>query len=747
MASSGAAACVRCFLPGVEIAVAEAHLPPGPHTLAEIRCALGRSPNSRLSAPLPDLAGLLPQPLVAADELSRSDIAGCGKKNAPAPAPAVILEAGVCYRAALAAAPLIRFTAGAESRPHLCEEGLWLLQRLPAPVHVAVFIGLGRCGKSTTCSALARAAWKDDDTELDRFTVGHTPKAVTAGADVAAMPTVSGEGCLLVIDCEGSDNAHSHGKHSHCRILATLAFAMASHVSLCDQGINVKESMVNFLGAAVAARQMILPSQESDSALGGTKYWPKLCFLMMQSNYTWQSCDLDDALQDRDDDESRNETCRAIRDAFGARVGVRSLPKAADGAPQCRPAFSNNDAFALAVADLHAYLCQSSVMSSGLHLSGAQLGEVLGRLCQDVSRHDGYVEPDSVYARVIRQHLQGPDGLVETIAKEYCTILPALDCCQEKDAIEKQFGAESAPWKSAVAQFDGKTAHVISSIRDETRASLEELMKQRFAEVVDRNMDLRRIEEQQAQREELQRQVQEQMTEREVLQQQLRESRQRTKFLIGVAPAAILVLLCMSRAALPMLWRSPAASFEWPRPPPTEWLVTVPNTVSSSAVPTAESTTLMSEVEPSMPLVGHVANASEVADNSGTAVGFSEPTPLVRSSPVPLIGEHHSEAPTATEAKEVLTKADGTSQTAEEESTMSATKISSFSSSTPNPSSANEDRRGWSVWSRSWRGGGHARERFRQASRYLAHDASTPLIIAAVVAAAVGIKVELGNLR
>lgn len=111
----------------------------------------------------------------------------------------------------LVSVPLLKFHG---EQPVLCEEGLEAINALPGPLCPIAFVGDGRSGKSYLASkVVGTGAFKDDDSD----------EAVTEGIDVVAISSHPGH--LLVLDCEGGNNAMSKS-HSIVTVVGAL-FATA----------------------------------------------------------------------------------------------------------------------------------------------------------------------------------------------------------------------------------------------------------------------------------------------------------------------------------------------------------------------------------------------------------------------------------------------------------------------------------------------------------------------------------------
>jgi hypothetical protein len=151
------------------------------------------------------------------------------------------------HRALLNSQPLLKFEHhedGSETS-YLDEKGLGLIKSMKGPICPVVFIGDGRCGKSYLASRLVGTH--------EAFVSSNSCEAVTEGIDIAvAMQTSDCAGQILVMDCEGANNAMAE-----VRILVNV-FAVLG----CTQVVFVVNSMLSesgldTLASTLAARQML----------------------------------------------------------------------------------------------------------------------------------------------------------------------------------------------------------------------------------------------------------------------------------------------------------------------------------------------------------------------------------------------------------------------------------------------------------------------------------------------------------
>lgn len=453
MASVGEFATVRCELPKVaEVRCGGRQR----YTLDDLRTQLG------VKAPV---IGIVPLPrTVEKDDEDRLV--------------SVYLEVGTQYTAILGSAPLIRFRDGAHCWPEVREEGEWLLGLVEAPIHVIVFTGKSRCGKSTTCSRLGRHTEEEAELSsdtLDRFSVGHGGEPVTSGADVVVVPHPSGRGSVLLMDCEGSDNAMTHNS-SHYRALATIAFAVASKVVHCEFG-QISESTLTDLCATIAAKKMIKTTVSSDE--DKWDHCSDLSLLVIAARFACNLETMEKMLKEvpgkSRESRERNDVRRVLAEEFKD-LSMKSLPSLTD------------ETYPNSMTDLRTSLMgdASAVKRCGLELSGEQVADVFKRLCKELSDSEGVVEPYSIYTCVIRNHLQ---ALAKEVRERFKQCLPPVERYREDlDDHEKDVDG-------ALEDFDKKTKEIESSEKEVCRQELAVELNGLFNALLEKNKELRSTEE------------------------------------------------------------------------------------------------------------------------------------------------------------------------------------------------------------------------------------------------------------
>mmetsp|Transcript_75003 Transcript_75003/g.243770 ORF Transcript_75003/g.243770 Transcript_75003/m.243770 type:complete len:1727 (+) Transcript_75003:161-5341(+) len=397
--------------------------------------------------------------------------------------------------------PFLRFEfalvggpSGAAQRPVICPEAAELLRRLSSPIRIVAFVGPGRCGKSSTLSRLSEDDFSvfakmsercgggepvASDTgeasgstprlgtrveqgpvsRANKFVVSHDADPMTAGVDFVALPhPTPGEGTVLFLDCEGSDNPCTDNTANY-RAITTLLLSLACQVVVCTFG-GCQESNLEDLSATLAAREMI----RGDGADQCTQE-TKLCLLVIACRFKA----LNDAyfeasvLSEKEGQPSRNETRSLIRSAFPNRR-LRTLPHMAE-----------EEAYRQAIAGLRQEIFDGTapVLAHGLPLSGAQLLELIQALADQIS-HLGLVEPAGVMARVVQRHLETSAQVAEAAFEQGC-VQPLRDELQA-GYVERLEPRLRAGIEEALREFDVATTKVTSEGRLKTRTRLEQAL-------------------------------------------------------------------------------------------------------------------------------------------------------------------------------------------------------------------------------------------------------------------------------
>eukprot|EP01062_Namystynia_karyoxenos_P036972 TRINITY_DN26919_c0_g1_i1.p1 TRINITY_DN26919_c0_g1~~TRINITY_DN26919_c0_g1_i1.p1 ORF type:complete len:620 (+),score=166.09 TRINITY_DN26919_c0_g1_i1:91-1860(+) len=321
------------------------------------------------------------------------------------------------------------------------------LAQLPGPLRVAAFVGSGRTGKSTLAGAVLGAP--------ELFPAADTKMPVTEGIDWAAVPDPEGDGTVIVLDCEGSDNPLAHSR----RTIGALALMVATTVVSVGWG-RLEDSHLDALAKVLATRELLRGGSPVSASAA-----PLLCVVNGARFSDQLPSDLDRALELRDGDRTRNDARRPIAAAFPSRALLT--------VPVRRPGDSEGEtAFADAVSALRRQLLRGAqpLRINGALLSGVELLGLLRKAVQEL-RDKGWVEPEGVHTLIIRENVQ------RSADAAYAEWAEGLPCLSEYDA---DFARRPAPGEAELAPFDSATAHLggpSGDIAREVRGALHGRMR------------------------------------------------------------------------------------------------------------------------------------------------------------------------------------------------------------------------------------------------------------------------------
>lgn len=365
---------------------------------------------------------------------------------------------------ALGPKPLLR--QGPDGQLELRQEGLELLRRVGAPVHVAFAIGGSRCGKSTAGNALIFGAEAGDD---GGFETGGSFDPVTTGVDVAARP-LPGGGALIVGDCEGA--FHLCGSSRSARgfgLLGLVAYHLSTALLHVSMG-SIDERDVEVLGhlATSAALPGTSGAAHREARLGVSAA-PSLVLLVNGARF-----DMGDAVARRllrppgagDPDAARGSARTAIERGFRGQPALEALPA-------CEHA-----AYWPKVDALRRRILETSpmVMSSGLQATGADVadrvaelvaalggGEAQGGPAASLAR-----EPESATEALYRaEHLE---PLVEEISRRFAAA-GAGDEAGSGTPSSKSNSPSHRAVEEALAEFDRRAAWLVDGPGDDGGAA------------------------------------------------------------------------------------------------------------------------------------------------------------------------------------------------------------------------------------------------------------------------------------
>ena len=347
-------------------------------------------------------------------------------------------------------APLLRHTA--DGRLELQEDGLTVLRRVGAPLHVVFTIGGSRCGKSTVCNALLG----QDAAERRDFATGSSFDPVTSGVDVAAQ-RLPGGGALILADCEGA--FHIMGSSLSARgfgVLGFLAYHLSSMVVHVTMG-SIDERDIEALGHMAATAEGV-----SEECLRPANSKPELMLLVNGARF-----DLGEAVARRllQPPEGAGRSCArgAIAAAFCQHPSLEALP--------C----CEHRAYWPKVEDLRERILRSPAMcqQSGFKASGSQLAERLEQLLTELGQ-GAQVQADPVSAAEQAMRSIHLDPLVEDIAKKFTAAASTV-------VMSNGGNEDSRAVEEALKEFDERSAWLTASGSEGLPAPLLEAVKQRLA--------------------------------------------------------------------------------------------------------------------------------------------------------------------------------------------------------------------------------------------------------------------------
>mmetsp|Transcript_45315 Transcript_45315/g.144416 ORF Transcript_45315/g.144416 Transcript_45315/m.144416 type:complete len:387 (+) Transcript_45315:215-1375(+) len=264
--------------------------------------------------------------------------------------------------------PLLKFE-GPEERPVICEEGLQAIQCLPGPVCPIAFVGDGRSGKSFLASRLVgEGAFPTDDSDV----------AVTEGVDVAVLQSHPGH--LLVLDCEGGNNAMSKS-HSIVTVVGAL---IATALIFVTDG-KASEAAIEALAHMLEERSLI----KCDGT--GSLQAQSLFFVVNQNRLRYNDDDALETILSAKHDEERTELRSLISASYPqGRRQFFSIPSDSKGGFEAKWN-ALHDAIREAATPLK---------MGKLWMTGAQCAEMLKQI-EALLRKHGKVSLPSLHRHVI----------------------------------------------------------------------------------------------------------------------------------------------------------------------------------------------------------------------------------------------------------------------------------------------------------------------------------------------------------
>lgn len=273
---------------------------------------------------------------------------------------------------------LLKFDADGE-KPIFQQAGLDSLRNLSGPICPVAFVGEGRSGKSFLANKLAgQEAFQTDDSS----------EAVTEGIDVFTLPLPAeeGGGHLMILDCEGGNNALAKTR----AIVNVVAAVVATALVFVADG-KASESALEALGVTLRERSAI----KVDGT--GSLNVQTLFFVVNQNRLRYKEDALNQILATKTD-EAGTDLREAINAAYPEeRRHFFTVPL------DHKPGFEEN------IGDLHKVLKASAqpVKLGALIMNGEQLAQTLTRIECEIGLND-CVSLSSLHRRVIMDSVLKP---------------------------------------------------------------------------------------------------------------------------------------------------------------------------------------------------------------------------------------------------------------------------------------------------------------------------------------------------
>mmetsp|Transcript_11299 Transcript_11299/g.26591 ORF Transcript_11299/g.26591 Transcript_11299/m.26591 type:complete len:619 (+) Transcript_11299:60-1916(+) len=333
------------------------------------------------------------------------------------------------------ACALLKFLEG--GGPVLDPAGLDLVSSVDGLLCPFVFLGDGRAGKSFLASALLGQAGV--------FVSSDSSQSVTEGIDVAVGPANESGEHVLVMDCEGGNNALAE-IHSLVNVFALVA---CTHVVFVANSM-ASEAALECLESAVASQSVMQATEGS-----GIRPPQRLTFVVNKTTLRYGDDTLEKLLGSNVAGEGvsvRNEMRRDIKAAFPERrfiaVPHNALPGHAD----------SMDAFKTELYD-----ARRPLLVGGMAVRGKQLCKIFELITQEMRELSAVRAPSVARAVVF-------DGFLRPLADKL------LACAQGGMPELMDYDPDMAqkdPLLKALADFDAAASHVAPGpLLDEARELL-----------------------------------------------------------------------------------------------------------------------------------------------------------------------------------------------------------------------------------------------------------------------------------
>lgn len=344
--------------------------------------------------------------------------------------------------------PLLKFR---EEKAFLAPEGLALVKSLRGPICPIIIIGDGRGGKSYLASRVLDNA--------NAFASSDSAEPVTEGIDIVVEPVASLlKGCggagadvpaaqwdehLLILDCEGGNNAMAAIR----TLVNVFGILLATQVIFVSSGFASEQALHNLV-AALAARSLVRLDQKSHLPT------QRLCFVVNKNTLRYDSNALESILNQKFEDATRQELRDTVKAAFPQRsflaVPMMGMPDFEDAVQKVRR---------------QVLATREPLRIGGELVGGVQLSGLMELVVEEVSKTNEVSFP-SMNRFVIFDGFLMPN--VKRLVQELRDGLPTLE------DYDPELGAND-PRPGCLAAFDAEVSHVAhKELIAEARALLQE---------------------------------------------------------------------------------------------------------------------------------------------------------------------------------------------------------------------------------------------------------------------------------
>lgn len=319
------------------------------------------------------------------------------------------------------------------------------IEQLSGNICPVIFVGDGRGGKSYLASRLVG--------EEGAFVSCDSAEPVTEGIDICISQEGDSECTLIVLDCEGGNNAMAPIR----TLVNVFGLLIGTEVIFVANGSFTEQSLQT-LCTSLAARSLIHLGNESRLPI------QRLSFVVNKNTLRYTSSALEDILNQSYDDASRQELRHTVREAFPSRsfftMPVMGLPDFEEKVLAFRESVLKQ---------------QTPLTLGGIHVDGRQLSGLMQLVVKEMASANEISFP-SINRFVVLDGFLLP--LTKYVLEEARKTLPEVT---EFDATLPE-----RPWcQEALESFDTECMHVSqASLVAEARQILEERLLSLWKEVL-----------------------------------------------------------------------------------------------------------------------------------------------------------------------------------------------------------------------------------------------------------------------